>query len=369
MKWLDDEEGQSMYGSSFHTYDYFVLEHAVATSDPRGDQAHLGSHFIVWHGLFLLEFEESLLAIDPSIGAMPYWDLTQGFDVLFGSGDTEMGSLRGTGTLSEVVDGAFPNWTVGTADDAFLDLHPGQVIVNGTFGTYDGNPVLRSFTGPTDSILRFPSCTDATPLDDYTWDSYDECVSQTHFTDFYWCTEQVPGSHGSIHFFVGSADSTDFGFYCPNFSMPNLAYATPGDYVDIVTTVNDPIFFFHHNFVTMQWHEFMLRNASGLASYWDYPAANATVEGTMLPDVVSDVWPFVGSKIFVSVTGAPTGALTYAEAICWLTPHAAPYTYDRIATSPTPAPTAARSADTEAVSGSRPFTVTVVLVISMALCL
>jgi len=385
MKWIDDDVGQSIYGSSFRTYDSFVLQHAVAEQDPRGDQAHLGTHFVVWHTLFLLQFEESLLAIDSSIGAMPYWDMTEGFDGIFGSGDTDLGSIRGTDSMSAVVDGAFSNWTVRTLDDAFLDLYPGRANVNGSFGTYEGEEVLRTSTAPTKGILRFPSCTDVTPLDNYTWDSYDLCASQTQFLEFYWCLEQVSGgSHEPIHFYVGSANSTELGFYCTDFAPPRLSETVQGDFIDKMTSVNDPLFFFHHNFVVMQWHEFMQRSASGLASYWDFPAANATLEGSMLLDVISDAWPFSGSSVFVNTSGAPTGALTFADAICWLTPDAAPYTYDRVTTSttvmsmtgaptastaspssgaPTASPTAA-----DASSGCCALRFFMVLLVSAALC-
>ena len=74
MKTAGLEEGSVMYGNSFRTYDSLVLKHALATTDTRGDQAHFGAHFITWHLAFVLEFENSLLAVDPTIEGAPYWD-------------------------------------------------------------------------------------------------------------------------------------------------------------------------------------------------------------------------------------------------------------------------------------------------------
>jgi hypothetical protein len=45
-----------------------------AASDPRCDQGHLGPAFATFHRALVLQFEESLLAVDPRIPALPYWD-------------------------------------------------------------------------------------------------------------------------------------------------------------------------------------------------------------------------------------------------------------------------------------------------------
>ena len=74
MKTTSAADGAALYGASFRNYDALVVKHAVATTDARGDQAHFGPQFQTWHGAFILEFEMSLLAIDPAIGACPYWD-------------------------------------------------------------------------------------------------------------------------------------------------------------------------------------------------------------------------------------------------------------------------------------------------------
>jgi hypothetical protein len=33
-------EGQAMFGRQYKSYDYFIVKHAVAVNDPRGDQVN-----------------------------------------------------------------------------------------------------------------------------------------------------------------------------------------------------------------------------------------------------------------------------------------------------------------------------------------
>lgn len=74
MKNTSNAYGAARYGPAFRSYDTFVLKHAVASTHARGDQAHFGPAFATWHAAFVLEFENSLLSIDSTIGACPYWN-------------------------------------------------------------------------------------------------------------------------------------------------------------------------------------------------------------------------------------------------------------------------------------------------------
>ena len=69
VKTLTTAEGQAVYGDKFVNYDEILLLHSCAVKDPRCDQGHYGPQFMTFH-----LFEESVLAVDPSIGAIPYWD-------------------------------------------------------------------------------------------------------------------------------------------------------------------------------------------------------------------------------------------------------------------------------------------------------
>ena len=51
------------------------MKHACVASDPRGDQGHRGPEFMLFHKSTLLTYEGSILAVDPKIGAIPWWNM------------------------------------------------------------------------------------------------------------------------------------------------------------------------------------------------------------------------------------------------------------------------------------------------------
>jgi len=80
MKNLTEAEGQAKYGPDFRSMDYHNVRH-VAAGLPLDDNGTLlidvtggGAQTYPWHALFTMEFETSLLQIDPSIGGLPYID-------------------------------------------------------------------------------------------------------------------------------------------------------------------------------------------------------------------------------------------------------------------------------------------------------
>ena len=125
MKTTDQETGEQVYGPKFENYDRMSCKHHRAVMDPEGDMGHVAPLFFTFHRIMMLEFEESLIAIDPTIetevGGIPYWDSTLdlntygtsnlGNSIIFS--DDYFGSI--TGNESErygVTDGQFWNWTV-----------------------------------------------------------------------------------------------------------------------------------------------------------------------------------------------------------------------------------------------------------------
>jgi len=320
------------------SYDNLVMLHATGNNDPRGDQAHLGQHFGIWHRLFLLRYENSLLAVNPDIKGVPYWDMREGIDPVFGSSNLSFGSVPGTGKNYEVEDGAFANWTVGPYNETYAKINGIESLFDGLFSNYTGKTLLRTSDVPTSSIVRYPSCADIGPLL-YSASDYNTCVSLQNFSEFYWCLES--GSTNAVHefghFWIGSADSDQLGFACPGFSPPLLKTSgvRQGDYIDLSTSTNDPIFFLQHAFVDMIMQDFMQTHYStGAKSYWDFqaefiPGVFKHVEGTFLDDTVNSLWPFVGSNLFDDYyTNAPQGPLKYWEAMCWVGPYTSIYTYD-----------------------------------------
>jgi tyrosinase len=59
-------------GSDISVYDEFVKEHYDAFS---AGHAHGGPAFLAWHREFLLQFEQELQTVDPTV-TIPYWDFT-----------------------------------------------------------------------------------------------------------------------------------------------------------------------------------------------------------------------------------------------------------------------------------------------------
>ncbi len=68
--------GRQIYGKEFISYDDLVSKHAIAALDNRGDQAHFSPVFSLFHRAWLLELENSIIAVDNNINGLPYWDFT-----------------------------------------------------------------------------------------------------------------------------------------------------------------------------------------------------------------------------------------------------------------------------------------------------
>ena len=74
MKVVPQEVGLSIYGRHFRSYDSLVLQHSQASLHGPGDAAHFSEVFPIFHRAWTLAFENSLMAIDPSILGLPYWN-------------------------------------------------------------------------------------------------------------------------------------------------------------------------------------------------------------------------------------------------------------------------------------------------------
>ncbi|CAJ1403873.1 unnamed protein product [Effrenium voratum] len=120
LKTLTTEAGQAKYGPDFHNHDDMLFLHSCATTDPKCDQGHFGPQFMTFHRALLLKYERAMLSVDPSIEALPYWNIA--FDSLNGKyrNDPEkyiftnkyFGSYYGTGVNYQVIDGLFANWPI-----------------------------------------------------------------------------------------------------------------------------------------------------------------------------------------------------------------------------------------------------------------
>ncbi|OLQ00425.1 hypothetical protein AK812_SmicGene16916 [Symbiodinium microadriaticum] len=155
VKTLTEAEGQALYGPNFHNHDDMLMLHSCATTDPRCDQGHFGPQFMTFHRALLLKYELALLAVDPSIEAMPYWNMA--YDAQ--GGKYEMDPIKGIFTNNyfgdyygnmgmanyQVTNGLFANWPIAhwTSERFGSESHMAK-----------GNPCIEKeyFTGTTASV-------------------------------------------------------------------------------------------------------------------------------------------------------------------------------------------------------------------------
>lgn len=136
MKNMSMMEGKLKYGPAFRNNDYFVVKHVAAGFDLRGDQAHFSSAFITYHTLILLEYENSLIAVDPTIGAMPYWDWPDDSFSLFTA--DHFGELPGRGQNYEVTTSAFSGWIISAMNEEIWRSTYAPMMVNMSQCSYLG---------------------------------------------------------------------------------------------------------------------------------------------------------------------------------------------------------------------------------------
>lgn len=125
MKNLTSTQGRELYGPAFRNYDDMVARHAHAALSTYGDQAHFGPVFAVFHRAWVLEFEHSMLSVQSTVTALPYWDISLDLHDHPRNKDSEsifsdryLGSYVGTGKNFEVLDGSFANWWISTQPES-----------------------------------------------------------------------------------------------------------------------------------------------------------------------------------------------------------------------------------------------------------
>jgi len=311
MKGTSMSDGQSMYGSNFRTYDYFVVKHAVASMDSRGDQGHFSSAFATFHAAFVLEFEMSLLAVDVSIGAMPYWDGSS--TGMFGA--SYFGSVPGSGSDGVVTDGMFSNWTVLSTFDIAEWAEYIQTVSGVSNGFSGSNGYLRGSSSTASGIVRFGSSWS------FPAESQADCASDgSCWGDWYECIE---GGHDDGNFHSG--------FHT---TVGGSSGRVDGDLKDPVTSPNDPLFMFHHANVERNRLQWMQAHASEATVYYGYGGAsdgcymrlqNNCPSGIELEDVISALFPFTSDQL--GLQSLSSSGITHADVLCYIGPNTAPYTY------------------------------------------
>jgi tyrosinase len=226
------------------TYDAFVQRHMEAMMDetPAGDpttnrnSAHSGPVFLPWHRASLLEIEDALNFIDPSLGGIPYWDWAA--DQALPNGpwssplwtDDYIGPDGDPNRNDRVLSGPFADWYA-----LIYDVPADQLVVR----SYRG---LRRQLGRAGTI-SLPTNSQVNGLDSYSrYDAFpwNESSELSTFRN------HLEGWHGGN-------------------LLHNRVHRWVGGDMLVGTSPNDPVFFLHHCNVDRLWWNWQQRY--GIHSY------------------------------------------------------------------------------------------------------
>ncbi|KAI9296354.1 Di-copper centre-containing protein [Neoconidiobolus thromboides FSU 785] len=192
-------------GNQPSKYASFVKTHLTYAPNNHGT-----ANFLVWHRLFLREFEKALQAVNPNV-ALPYWNWSYDSQAPELSGvlsDNYFGG-EGTGQNNCVTKGQFANW------QCYYDYN-----INAS-----PHCLARKFNGGDGTISAFysPEAIQSLITNSKTYDQLRQQI------------EYAP--HGSVHNGVG------------------------GDMQTMAST-NDPLFWLHHAFIDKIYHDWQQANPS-----------------------------------------------------------------------------------------------------------
>ncbi|GMI41753.1 hypothetical protein TeGR_g3434 [Tetraparma gracilis] len=304
-------DGRERYGDTYKTYDYFVLQ------DSRGDQGHFSDAFITFHAALLLSFEQNLRLVDPDV-ALPYWAAQANGDIYT---EDLVGSVPGTGEGNTVVDGAFANWPVTTDMDWESDWAGYIQDVEGATNGYSGGGTPGSMRGA-DNFLSASTLTRFGSPWSYSIDLQDKCLAESCWAE--WYGDCIEGEfHSGAHTGIGGDGSG----------------GAEGDFKDVVTSPNDPVFWFHHANIDrnrMLWTAG--KGEEDKAAFYGYGGAldkdacqmkgYCPAGGIELTDTISALWPFdAAADLGVETVGEGGRWAVHADVICALAPDTAAYAY------------------------------------------
>ncbi|WP_337059679.1 tyrosinase family protein [Kineococcus sp. G2] len=219
------------------TYDDFTRRHMTAMNDatPAGSArnvAHQGPAFLPWHRASLLELENALLAVDPSLPGLPYWRWER--ESRLNGGDPRrsrfwtadyVGSDGSAGSGNRVLDGPFASWVAL--------IHQGST---GAFVPRSTPGLIRRLGRDPHGTTTFPDeaqVTDA--VDRYT--VYDAAPWDATVAGF---RNRMEGWHGGSR-------------------LHNQVHLWVGGDMLLGTSPNDPVFWLHHCNVDRIWWSWQAR--------------------------------------------------------------------------------------------------------------
>lgn len=229
MKVVPQDVGISIYGKHFQNYDQLVIRHSLASLYGPGDAAHFSEVFPIYHRAWTLLLENSLLAIDPTIRGLPYWDFS--LDQNPDSGVTSAFSDRYFGGSGDVSLSPNPPSTSSlhlTIPLSFIPFQPtdGYTVTDGPFAYW---PIADSSTLPPEAhsltsvfgLLRHPLSINNNPyltrrigslcgiqFDFGDASFYSKCSSLgANISEFRLCID--PTIHGPAHLAIGGSWQRD----------------------------------------------------------------------------------------------------------------------------------------------------------------
>ena len=116
---ISEEDGQTLYGQSFHNSTYYTKAHHFNAAWQDADHIHEGLGFLPQHMKITNMFEEAMQTVDESV-AMPYWDFT----------------------MEKNITGGSPYGSIMYSEDTFGSL---KLPDDETFGfTYESNKIIEA---------------------------------------------------------------------------------------------------------------------------------------------------------------------------------------------------------------------------------
>ncbi|MFJ6940690.1 tyrosinase family protein [Streptomyces sp. NPDC101132] len=217
------------------TYDTFVSTHNsfIMSDTDSGDRVgHRSPSFLPWHRRFLLEFEQALQAVDPTV-ALPYWDWSTDRTTRASLWAPDFMGGNGRARDGQVMDGPFAysggKWELNVR--------------------VDGRPYLRRALAS--SVAQLPTKAEVDSV--LAMATYDEAPWNSASNGFRNHLEGWRGVnlHNRVHVWVGGQMATG---------------ASP----------NDPVFWLHHAYIDKLWADWQrlhpgstYRPAAGTANVVD----------------------------------------------------------------------------------------------------
>ncbi|KAJ1448305.1 hypothetical protein M885DRAFT_539598 [Pelagophyceae sp. CCMP2097] len=194
LKRVDAATGVAKYGDAFKPYDYFVAKHIDASLNYECDVAHFSPIFSIWHRALEVEFEKSLLAVEPLLPGLPYWDYRQDAEApaesaVFSS--KYFGAFVGDASKGfQVTNGRFGNWPVASGNSTQTNWTNLHGFLRGPMSMNDA---------PTNTRNGGTMC--GVPMGVGNASGWDRCLGFAAIKDFHYCLDF--DVHGMAHFGVG----------------------------------------------------------------------------------------------------------------------------------------------------------------------